>query len=90
MDRDWNVAAHWYQKAANQNLAVAQCNLANLYAAGSGVKKDLTMAATWYLVAQHNGDDEAAADLKPVAATLTPEQTADAKAAAKQWLQKAR
>jgi len=54
------------------------------------VKKDLTMAATWYLVAQHNGDEDAADGLKPVVAELTPEQTAEAEAAAKQWLQKAR
>ena len=69
---------------------MAQRNLANLYAAGSGVDKDLTMAATWYLVAQRNGDEDAADGLKLVVAKLTAEQTAEAEAAAKQWFQKTR
>jgi len=56
---------------------VAQRNLANLYA--DGVDEDLVMAATWYLVAQHTGEEDAADGLKAAVAKLT----------AKQWLQKA-
>ncbi len=58
---------------------MAQRNLANLYADGSGVDEDLVMAATWYLVAQHTGEEDAADGLKAAVAKLT----------AKQWLQKA-
>jgi len=48
---DYQVAAHWYQKAADQKLARAQINLGYLYEKGLGVEKDLTQALNYYRAA---------------------------------------
>ena len=60
---DFDRGLKWSSLAANQNLATAQCNLANLLAAGNGVEKDPVKAATWYRIAQYNGDEDAAKGL---------------------------
>ncbi|MBI4327634.1 MAG: SEL1-like repeat protein [Chloroflexi bacterium] len=41
-------AVKWYRKAAEQNLADAQCNLGICYANGQGVAKDEVEAVKWY------------------------------------------
>ncbi len=45
---DYDLAAVWYKKAAEQGLAPAQVNLGNLYEKGLGVPKDPDTALAWY------------------------------------------
>ncbi|AZZ93141.1 hypothetical protein EUZ85_21430 [Hahella sp. KA22] len=45
---DYEVAAVWYRRAADQNFTRAQINLGNLYEKGLGVNKDPIMALNWY------------------------------------------
>ncbi len=45
---DYELAALWYRKAAKQDYARAQVNLAHLYEQGLGVAKDLDAAREWY------------------------------------------
>ncbi len=45
---DYQAAAVWYQKAADQNYARAQINLGQLYEKGLGVPQDLVAAMSWY------------------------------------------
>ncbi|WP_157497043.1 caspase family protein [Hahella ganghwensis] len=45
---DYEVAAIWYKRAAQQNFTRAQINLGNLYEKGLGVKKDPIQALNWY------------------------------------------
>ena len=52
---DYQKAAKWYEKAANQNNAEAQKKLADLYAEGKiGVTKDPLTAIKWYRRAIQN------------------------------------
>jgi TPR repeat protein len=54
--RDSKRAAEWYQKAASQGLAVAQCNLGKMYWLGEiGGKPDLGQAAIWIQKAADQG-----------------------------------
>jgi hypothetical protein len=45
---DYQVAALWYQRAAEQNFTRAQINMGNLYEKGLGVPKDPVQALNWY------------------------------------------
>jgi TPR repeat protein len=53
---DYLKAAHWYQKAANQNHALAQFNLGLMFAAGQGVVRDDAQAVMWMQKAARQGD----------------------------------
>jgi TPR repeat protein len=46
--QDYAKAAAWYEKAAEQGYAGAQCNLSSLYENGRGVLQDYTKAAEWF------------------------------------------
>ena len=59
VDRDYGVAASWYERAAQQGLAKAQNNLGYLYASGLGVKRDMARAAAWYRRAAEQGEAKA-------------------------------
>ncbi len=54
---DYTAAAQWYQKAAAQNFARGQMNLAYLYEQGLGVEKDPLKALNLYRVASGISDD---------------------------------
>jgi len=45
---DYEMAALWYRRAAEQGLAQAQINLAHLYETGQGVPQDLNQAVAWW------------------------------------------
>ena len=46
--RDYEEAARWFRKAAEQGLARAQCSLGDAHKRGDGLPKDLVEAALWY------------------------------------------
>lgn len=51
----YEEAAIWYRKAAEQGLSVAQNNLGVMYKDGQGVRADTDSARYWFeLAAQHN------------------------------------
>src|ERR1041384_1231684 len=52
-------AVKWFRKAAEQNLAEAQCNLGVCYRDGQGVAPNYVEAATWFRKAA--GQNDAAA-----------------------------
>ena len=45
---DYEAAAQWYQKAAEQGYERAQINLGHLYETGLGVEKNPALALQWY------------------------------------------
>ena len=57
---DYAVAAQWYQKGVDQGDAHCMRHLAELYASGLGVEKDVELSRTYYLQAQEAGEDVAA------------------------------
>lgn len=54
---DYDKAAYWYLKAAEQNHSGAQNNLGNCYMYGRGVEKNIKEAIKWYRLSASNGDD---------------------------------
>ena len=55
VQRNYREAAKWYQKAADQNYALAQFNLALMYYEGQGVEKSIEMSYVWNSIAAKNG-----------------------------------
>jgi len=54
-EKRFEDAFKWYQNAAQQHIAEAQYQLANMYQAGEGVEKDDTMAINWLRKAAAQG-----------------------------------
>ena len=59
VSQDYNEAAKWYRKAAEQGYEKAQYNLGNSYYYGRGVSQDYNEAAKWYRKAAEQGDADA-------------------------------
>lgn len=57
--QDYQLALHWYQKAAEKNHTFAHFLLAQLYEKGRGIEKDLKLTYFHYLCAAENGHGEA-------------------------------
>ncbi len=53
---DYQLAAYWYQKAADQSYSRAQINLGHLYELGLGVEADSQKAINYYRTASGMGD----------------------------------
>lgn len=49
------LAREWFERAAEQGLPAAQCNLASLYLGGRGVPQDFDKAIDWYRKAAEQG-----------------------------------
>ena len=64
MKQDYEQAFYWYQRAAEQNHAEAQNNLAARYATGTGVVKNIDLAKYWYQRAAKQGNANAAYTLQ--------------------------
>jgi TPR repeat protein len=56
---NYERAAYWFRKAAEQGHAQAQNELGWLYDNGYGVEQDNTQAVFWYRKAAEQGNDEA-------------------------------
>ena len=57
--KDDAEAVKWWRKAAEQNLAAAQCAVGECYASGAGVAKDDIEAVKWYRKAAEQNDTKA-------------------------------
>jgi uncharacterized protein len=55
VDRDYQQAAEWFSRAAEQGHADAQYNLGELYNKGRGVKRNKKIAQKWYKAAAEQG-----------------------------------
>jgi len=49
------MAAEWYAKAAEQGVAEAQFNLAEMYKEGRGLPQDDKLASAWHAQAAEQG-----------------------------------
>ncbi len=58
-ERNYELAAQWYGKAAEQGLAVAEYRLASLYEKGLGVSQDMQRAKNLYQRAAEKGNTRA-------------------------------
>lgn len=56
--QDYKQAFNWYAKAAAQNNAKAQYNIAGLYYNGWGVRQSYSLAKEWFGKACDNGGQD--------------------------------
>ena len=84
--RDPVEAVKWFRRAAGQNFAAAQCNLGLCYERGDGVAKYEVEAYKWYVLAAAQGDTRAKRNLTLLELMLSPEQVAEGKRRAQDWL----
>ena len=59
VERDYDKAVEWLEKAAAQDHVKAQEYLGKLYYTGLGVEKDLDTAANWLAMSAESGNPEA-------------------------------
>jgi len=85
MRQDLRQAAYWYGLAAEQGHAQAQVQLALLYAAGRGVKRDAAAAYFWLTVASLRGEKSNEKLRATEAARLKPGELAAQDRAAQAW-----
>jgi TPR repeat protein len=72
-------AAQLFQRAADQNLPVAQRQLGSQYESGRGVAQDLVEAYRWYARAATGGNQDAARAMDALSPRLSADQIADAR-----------
>lgn len=82
--QDYLEAERWLRKAAEQGLARAQYELGALHENGFGVPKNDDVAFKWYSLASARGDADAEARMREIAARLTPDRLAEARALARE------
>ncbi len=76
--QDSAEAAIWFQKSADQGYAKAQFLLGDCYDGGIGVTKDAVEAYKWYNLASAQGNEGAPTLRNIIAASMTPDQIAEA------------
>ena len=80
-------AMRWFRMAAEQNLAAAQSNLGICYERGDGVAKYEVEAYKWDLLAAAQGETKAKHNASLLELLLSPEDIADGKRRAQDWLE---
>ncbi|MEZ5997474.1 MAG: peptidoglycan-binding protein [Hyphomonas sp.] len=78
-------AVEWFRKGAEYGVVDSQYNLGILYEQGLGISPSMTDALFWFEVAKKNGDGGAPAKVAELAAKVSPEAAAQAKARADDW-----
>jgi TPR repeat protein len=88
--QDYAEALRWYSKSADQGSAEAQFIIGHMYYKGWGVAQDYVQAHMWFNLAaarfsDKNDREKAVAARETVAAKMTPEMIAEARALAANW-----
>ena len=81
------AAVQWFRPAAEQNHPAAQSNLGVCYERGAGVAKYEVEAYKWDLLAAAQGDTKAKRNASMLEMMLSPEEIADGKRRAENWLE---
>lgn len=79
-------AFYWYEKAANQGDIEAQFNLGVCLTAGKGCDVDIVQAHMWFSLAARKGDADSTSNRDILAKRLKPEQIAESKKMASDWM----
>ncbi|UDF03842.1 hypothetical protein [Asticcacaulis sp. AND118] len=82
---DYNAAASWLRKSAEYGVRDGQFGIGVMYMQGQAVAENAPEAYKWLSIAARNGDTEAESMLKDLRKRLTPEQLANAQAAARAY-----
>lgn len=85
---DERKAIYWYQRAADQGFADAMTNLGYMYDEGRTVEQDLIVSYMWFTLAAERGRAGAEGHLDVLETYLSPEEVAEAKRRAAEWVEK--
>ncbi len=80
-----NTAVWWYRQAAECGHVIAQLNLGDLYATGTGVAEDPEQAWLWLTLAARGGNRWADDRRQEVERRMTAQQRVRAQAAVARW-----
>jgi TPR repeat protein len=83
---DFIRAVRHFERAANGTESASMVALGDLYANGQGVPQDRVQALTWYKLAALYGQPEGGKRAEALAATMTPEEQAQAKRRTETWV----
>jgi TPR repeat protein len=83
--QDYTEAAKWYRLAAVRYEPRAQFEIGMKLASGQGVPADYVVAYMWLNLAASQGEANAARNRDIVAASMTPDQIAEAQRLAREW-----
>ncbi len=83
--QDYQEAARWNRKAAEQGLAIAQGKLGVMSALSQGMPKDYVLAHRWLNLAEAKGVQEAVKMRDLLEKNMTPAQLAQAQRLAREW-----
>ena len=75
----------WYRKAAEQDVATAQCDIGSCYYLGDGVPKDYLEAYRWLNLASAQGFETAKKILSIIEQQMTQEQISEAQQLAREF-----
>ncbi|MCA0422661.1 MAG: hypothetical protein LCH61_04945 [Proteobacteria bacterium] len=78
---DYAAAATWFRNAAEYGVKDSQFNIAILNVRGLGIANNMVDAYRWFAAAANQGDPDAGKKRDEVAARLSPDKLAEAKAA---------
>ena len=79
VNKDYEEAAYWFARSAEQGNAVAQFRLGYMYLAGVGVTKNIAKAYAWFSIAAQNNVKEAQIQLKSISGRITSSELEEAK-----------
>ncbi|MHA1564820.1 MAG: hypothetical protein ACTSX7_05855, partial [Alphaproteobacteria bacterium] len=83
---DYEIAAGWFARAAQQGVADAQNNLGVIFANGFAGPKDYGQAHLWFSLAAAQGHAQAEASRQRVARRMSESQIAAAEQQRVRWL----
>lgn len=83
---DYIRAVRHFERAANGKESASMVALGDLYANGQGVPQDRVQALTWYKLSSLYGQPEGGKRGEALAAAMSPEEVAQAKARTETWV----
>jgi TPR repeat protein len=88
VEQDYGEAVKWYRLAAEQGNDLGQYNLGNMYANGEGMPQDFVQAHMWFdlAAASYSLSVIAGQSRDALAEKMSPDQIAEAKRMAGEWL----
>ena len=85
---NYDMAAHWYLRAAEQGYAYAQTALGRMYTDGRGINRDVIRAYMWFSIAAGLWDPDAKHIQETIAKTMSPQDIRSAQRLAQHCVQK--
>jgi len=83
--QNYEEAAEWFRRAADQGHPDAQFQLGSMYYLGQGVGRNVVISEMWFILSAAQGQDNARQALETTERVVTPAQIAEAQKLAREW-----